>query len=62
MNNIQVDKKINLLVETLRNFATNEKLRNKDVIIPDQCEKYGFAQGCYNLEKLLYFLADMIEE
>lgn len=62
MSNFRVDKKIDSLVETLRNCATDEELKNKQIIIPNQCEKYGFVRGCYNLKELLYFLADMIEE
>jgi hypothetical protein len=32
------------------------------LIIPDECEIYGFSEGKHNLGILLHFLADMLEE
>jgi hypothetical protein len=36
-------------------------MENMTVIIPDGCEKYGFAEGEHDLATLLHFLADMLE-
>ena len=34
---------------------------NQTVIIPNNCEKYGFVEGEHKLDTLLHFLADMLE-
>ncbi len=59
---IKKKDKIDALVNTLRIIALDKHLKNKSVIIPDDCEKFGFVEGNHNLGKLLYFLADMLEE
>jgi hypothetical protein len=30
--------------------------------MPDDCEKFGFIEGQYNIGTMLHFLADMLEE
>ncbi|KAB1157751.1 hypothetical protein [Flavobacterium luteum] len=59
---IKKHEKMQALVDTLRIIAVDKHLKDKTVLIPDDCEKYGFAKGDHNLGKLLYFLADMLEE
>lgn len=49
------------LVSTLRIIAEDSRFVGQTVVIPDSCEQYGFAEGEFNLPKLLYFLADMLE-
>lgn len=50
------------IIDTLRIWSKLSKMDNKTVIIPDDCEKYGFVEGEHDLGTLLYFLADMLEE
>jgi hypothetical protein len=59
---IKKSKKMSALVDTLRIIALDKHLKDKSVLIPDECEKYGFTKGNHNLGNLLYFLADMLEE
>lgn len=49
------------LVSTLRIISEDSRFAGQTVIIPDECEKYGFAEGEFNLPELLEFLADMLE-
>lgn len=49
------------LVNTLRIISEDARIQGQDVMIPDDCEKYGFAQGTHDLSTLLHFLADMLE-
>ena len=49
------------LVSMLRIISQDERFSKQTVVIPDGCEQYGFAEGEFNLPKLLYFLADMLE-
>lgn len=49
------------LVSMLRIISQDERFSKQTVVIPDGCEQYGFAKGEFNLPKLLYFLADMLE-
>ncbi len=58
----QTNGNISLIVKNLRTLAKEENIKNNNVLIPDKCEKYGFAEGSHNLEDLLLFLADMLEE
>ncbi len=55
-------EKIKILVNALRLVSTDPDIKIRDLIIPDDCEKYGFAEGEHNLSVLLHFLADMLEE
>lgn len=55
-------QKMEALVSTLRLLAMDKHLKKRTVLIPDACEKYGFVKGNHDLGKLLYFLADMLEE
>jgi hypothetical protein len=59
---IKKKDKMDALVNTLRIIALDKHLKEKSVIIPDDCEQYGFTKGDHNLGKLLYFIADMLEE
>ena len=49
------------LVSTLRMISEDSRFSGQTVIIPDECEKYGFAEGEFDLPVLLEFLADMLE-
>lgn len=49
------------LINTLRIISEDSRFANQTVIIPDDCEKYGFAEGEFDLPQLLEFLADMLE-
>jgi hypothetical protein len=54
--------KIKVLVDALRMVSEDFDISKETLIIPDECERYGFAEGKHNLGILLHFLADMIEE
>ena len=49
------------LVSTLRIISEDSRFAGQTVIIPDDCEKYGFMEGEFDLPELLEFLADMLE-
>lgn len=49
------------LVSTLRIISEDSRFSGQTVVIPDACEKYGFAEGEFDLPQLLEFLADMLE-
>lgn len=49
------------LVNTLRIISEDSRFIGQTVVIPDACEKYGFAEGEFDLPQLLEFLADMLE-
>ena len=49
------------LVSTLRIISEDSRFSGQTVVIPDECEKYGFAEGEFDLPQLLEFLADMLE-
>lgn len=55
-------KKIAILVEALRLVSSDIDIKDRELYIPDDCEKHGFVEGNHNLGNLLYFLADMLEE
>lgn len=55
-------EKIAILVRVLRKISDDEEIKNKKLLIPDKCEKYGFVEGKFDLSQMLHFLADMIEE
>jgi len=52
----------NYLVDWLRFCAANFDIRNEKIYIPDDCEKYGFAEGKHDIGQMMHFLADMLEE
>jgi|JI10StandDraft_1071094.scaffolds.fasta_scaffold1005696_2 hypothetical protein len=54
--------KIKILVDALRLASEDKDIKNEKLLIPDDCEKYGFAEGKHNLSLVLHFLADMLEE
>lgn len=63
MDNIPFpSEKIDILVRVLRLVSKDEDIKIRSVIIPDDCEKYGFAEGKFDLSTMLHFLADMLEE
>lgn len=49
------------LVSTLRIISEDSRFAGQTVVIPDECEHYGFAQGEFDLPQMLEFLADMLE-
>ena len=51
----------NELVSLLRIISEDERFFEQTVVIPDKCGQYGFAEGEFDLPKLLHFLADMLE-
>jgi hypothetical protein len=54
--------KIKVLVDALRMVSEDCDISKETLLIPDDCEQYGFVEGKHNLGILLHFLADMIEE
>jgi hypothetical protein len=50
------------IVNVLRIWSKQSEIKNESVIIPDECEKFGFVQGDFNIGVMLHFLADMLEE
>ena len=58
--NIMVEREF--MVNHLRMWSTQFDIREKELFIPDGCEKNGFPEGNYNIGELLHFLADMLEE
>ena len=54
--------KIKVLVDALRMVSEDCDISKETLVIPDDCEQYGFVEGEHNLGILLHFLADMIEE
>lgn len=58
----QANNNISLIVKNLRTLAKKKEIKNNRVLVPYDCEKYGFVEGYHNLENLLLFLADMLEE
>lgn len=52
----------NFIVGWMRIFSREFELREKEIIIPDNYEKYGFIEGKYNVGQMLQFFADMLEE
>jgi hypothetical protein len=55
-------KKILILVNALRLVSADLFIKNQTLIIPNNCEKYGFSKGYHNLSQMLHFFADMLEE
>ncbi len=55
-------KKIKILVDALRLASSDDEIKSWELLIPDNCEEYGFSEGKYNLSVLLHFLADMLEQ
>lgn len=55
-------EKIEILVKALRLVSSDNDIKNRELYIPDDCEKNGFVEGNHNLGNLLQFLADMLEE
>lgn len=49
------------LTSLLRIISEDPRILGQTVLIPDDCEKYGFAEGTFDLPTLLHFLADMLE-
>lgn len=49
------------LVSMLRIIGEDIRFTGQTVIIPEDCEQYGFINGEFDLPALLYFLADMLE-
>ena len=54
--------KIKVLVDALRLVSSDKDISKEKLLIPDDCEKYGFVEGNHNLANFLHFLADMLEE
>lgn len=55
-------EKIGILVNALRMVAKDEEIKSRSLLIPDNCEEYGFAEGTHNLGQMFQFFADMLEE
>lgn len=49
------------LVNTLRIISKDPRFLDQQVLIPDDCEQYGFVEGSFDIPTLLHFLADMLE-
>jgi hypothetical protein len=54
--------KIKILVDALRLVSQDKDISKETLVIPDDCEIYGFSEGQHDLGILLHFLADMLEE
>ena len=50
-----------MLIDVLRCASFDEKIIGQKVVIPDDCEKYGFVQGNFDVSVMIHFLADMLE-
>jgi hypothetical protein len=48
------------LVDILRDLS--KKNKGKKVLLPTESEPFGFVSGEQDVETLLHFLADMLEE
>ncbi|MBX2965339.1 MAG: hypothetical protein KF845_04275 [Cyclobacteriaceae bacterium] len=55
-------EKIAILVKALRAASEDNEIKGRELIVPDECEKYGFSEGKFDLSVMLHFLADMLEE
>ena len=55
-------EKIAILVNALRLVSNDYELKTREILIPDDCEKYGFSEGNHNFHNFFHFLADMLEE
>ena len=66
--NLNLTKEENIIIERafivdfMRLWADNFDIRKEEIYIPDDCEKYGFVEGKYNVGKMMRFFADMLEE
>lgn len=49
------------LTEHLRQVSQHPMLQDKELVIPDGCERFGLLEGHYKLSGFLHFIADMIE-
>ena len=49
------------LTNMLRIISEDPRFLRQTIVIPDECEQYGFVEGEFDLPSLLYFLADMLE-
>ena len=58
--NINVER--NFIVNHMRFWADNFQIKEKEIYIPDECEKLGFVEGKYKIGEMIRFLADMLEE
>lgn len=50
-----------MLVDVLRCASMDKNIIGQKVIIPDDCEKYGFVEGNFDVSAMIHFLADMLE-
>ena len=66
--NLNLTKEENIIIERafivdfMRLWADNFDIRKEEIYIPDDCEKYGFVEGKYNVGQMMRFFADMLEE
>ncbi len=58
--NILIER--NYIVDFMRLCADNFDIREEEIYIPDDCEKYGFVEGKHNVGQMMRFFADMLEE
>lgn len=61
-NNLNYEPKINALVNSLRIIAEDDEFIGKEIVIPNGSDQAYFIEGNHRLDKLLYYLADMLEE
>ncbi len=50
-----------MLIDVLRCASQDKHIIGQKVIIPDDCEKYGFVEGNFDVSVMIHFLADMLE-
>lgn len=58
--NINIER--NFMINHLRMWSNHFDISEKELYIPDCCEKYGFVEGKHNIGSIIRFLADMLEE
>lgn len=58
--NINIER--NFIINHLRMWGNHFDIREREIHIPDDCEKYGFVDGKHNIGQMMRFFADMLEE
>ncbi len=58
--NINIER--NFMINHLRMWSNGFDIKENEIYIPDECEKYGFVQGKYKIGEMIKFFADMLDE
>lgn len=54
-------RKLKEIIEFLKKASKEKCISEETIVIPDDCEKYGFVEGEFSLVKMLGFLGAMLE-